>query len=103
LSIHFGRATNFTGFDWDNANLGQCRKHFAAGNRGVVERHVAPDVTHSAQQPRFLAIGRNGAGRPPFVVFRLRESDGLTPLRPIGARYMHNKEIDVDEDKGATL
>jgi hypothetical protein len=39
------------------------------------------------------AIGRSAAGRYLFVVFMLREIDGQTKLRPISARYMHQKEI----------
>ena len=40
------------------------------------------------------AIGKSAAGRYVFVVFMLREIDGQTKLRPISARYMHQKEID---------
>jgi uncharacterized DUF497 family protein len=29
-----------------------------------------------------------------FVVFLMRDIDGQTKLRPISARYMHQKEID---------
>ena len=39
------------------------------------------------------AIGKSAAGRYVFVVFLLRKIDGQTKLRPISARYMHQKEI----------
>jgi uncharacterized DUF497 family protein len=39
------------------------------------------------------AIGKTAAGRYVFVVFMLREIAGSTKLRPISARYMHQKEI----------
>lgn len=42
---------------------------------------------------RMRAIGKTAAGRHVFLVFMLREIDGLTKLRPISARYMHDKEI----------
>jgi len=40
------------------------------------------------------AIGKTAAGRYVFVVFMLRQVEGLPRLRPISARYMHQKEID---------
>ena len=39
------------------------------------------------------AIGTTAAGRYVFLVFMLRQIDGETRLRPISARYMHQKEI----------
>jgi uncharacterized DUF497 family protein len=40
------------------------------------------------------AIGKTLAGRYVFLVFMLREVSGETMLRPISARYMHQKEVD---------
>ena len=45
-------------------------------------------------EPRIRAIGKTDAGRYIFLVFMLRKIDGQTKLRPISARYMHQKEID---------
>ena len=45
------------------------------------------------------AIGMTGAGRYVFLVFMLRKIDGQTLLRPISARYMHQKEIDHYESQ----
>lgn len=45
------------------------------------------------------AIGKSAAGRYVFVVFMLREIDGQMKLRPISARYMHEKEIAHYEGK----
>lgn len=45
-------------------------------------------------EPRMRAIGKTAAGRYVFVVFMLRQVKGLPRLRPISARYMHQKEID---------
>lgn len=44
-------------------------------------------------EPRMRAIGTTSAGRYVFLVFMLRTIDGVTKLRPISARYMHEKEI----------
>ncbi len=51
-------------------------------------------------EPRLRAIGRTAAGRYVFVVFMYRDIDGQTLLRPISARYMHQREIDHYEDQG---
>lgn len=45
------------------------------------------------------AIGKTEAGRYVFLVFMLRESDGVVKLRPISARYMHQKEVQHYEGK----
>lgn len=45
-------------------------------------------------EPRMRAIGKSKAGRYLFIVFMLRAIDGMTLIRPISARYMHQKEID---------
>jgi uncharacterized DUF497 family protein len=46
------------------------------------------------------AIGKTMAGRYVFLVFMCREIDGQTRLRPISARYMHQKEVDYYESQG---
>ncbi|MCL2659631.1 MAG: BrnT family toxin [Acidobacteriaceae bacterium] len=56
------------------------------------------NVPHS-DEPHMLAIGRSLVGRYVFLVFTLREIEGQTRLRPISARYMHQKEIDHYEGK----
>ncbi|MCP1232266.1 MULTISPECIES: BrnT family toxin [Acetobacter] len=45
-------------------------------------------------EPRMRAIGRTEAGRYVFLVFMFRTISSQTRLRPISARYMHQKEID---------
>jgi uncharacterized DUF497 family protein len=81
------------GFDWDEGNRAKVRKHgltepeieafFRLGPR------VAPDVVHSAEEARFIAVGRTAAGRPAFVAFCWRGAR----IRPISARYMHSREV----------
>ena len=48
---------------------------------------------------RMRAIGRIEAGRYVFLVFMFRTISSQTRLRPISARYMHQKEIDHHEQQ----
>ena len=89
------------GFDWDDGNWPKCGKHGVSleeieqvllGNPAVM-----PDP-HPVE-PRLRAIGRTKAGRFVFLVFMLRQDDGQTLLRPISARFMHQKEIDHYENQ----
>jgi uncharacterized protein len=86
------------GFEWDTGNQDKCRKHGLSPSeienffrqKGL---YIAPDILHSKQEQRFLAIGRNSIGKPLFVVFTLRQKDEGLFIRPISARYMHAKEV----------
>ena len=82
-----------TGFDWDSGNWPKCGKHGVS--REEIERlflegqsRIAPDLKHSSQtESRHLAVGTVG-DRAIFVAFAVRGS----LIRPISARYMHEKE-----------
>jgi len=85
-----------SGFNWDDGNWPKC------GKLGVSQEEVeqvlmgTPAVMsdpHSAV-PRMRAIGKTTAGRYVFLVFMLRKINAKNTLRPISARYMHQKEID---------
>ena len=89
------------GFDWDDGNWPKCGKHgvrleeieqVLLGNPAVM-----PDP--HPDEPRLRAIGRTKAGRFVFLVFMLRQDDVQTLLRPISARFMHQKEIDHYENQ----
>ncbi len=86
----------FDGFDWDAGNLAKCQKHGVSV--GEIERAlahdplVAPDLVHSIEERRWIAIGRSEGSRAVFVAFAMRERAGLTLIRPVSARYMHFKE-----------
>ncbi len=88
---------NASGFDWDNGNRAKCQKHGVS----IMEIEalltgkpkIAPDMNHSAEEERYLAIGRTGTSRPLFVVYTLRNKKGKILMRPLHARYMHKKEI----------
>ena len=83
------------GLDWDDGNWPKCGKH------GVSQAEIgevlsgAPAVMPDpfTDEPRMRAIGKTGVGRYVFLVFMLREIDGQTWLRPVSARYMHQREI----------
>lgn len=84
------------GFNWDEGNWPKCGKHGLS--REEIEQvfmgtpAVMPDPNPS--EPRLRAIGKTKTGRYAFIVFMLREIGDKRMLRPISARYMHQKEID---------
>ena len=57
---------------------------------------VVPDTKHSAEEPRYHALGETDQGRRLHVTFTLR-SDG-TLIRVISARDMHRKERMIYDD-----
>ncbi|MBL9074621.1 BrnT family toxin [Tabrizicola sp.] len=79
-------------FDWDDGNSAKCARHGLS--RAEIEyalthgARFAPDVDHSLTEQRFIAVSRTALGRPVFIAFCWR--DGR--LRPISARYMHQRE-----------
>jgi uncharacterized DUF497 family protein len=87
----------FHGFDWDEGNLAKCRKHgltideIEALFEGPFD--VFPDATHSGAETRLRAIGRGSSGRWVFCAFTIRRVAGLNLVRPISARYMHDREV----------
>jgi uncharacterized protein len=93
------------GFDWDEGNRVKCAKHGVS--TGEVEAlfqagpAVAPDMAHSTEEDRLIAVGRTEDGRPLFVAFTLRQRAGKMLIRPISARYMHKKEIEAYEKKSS--
>jgi len=83
----------FTGFDWDDANRDKCRSH-GVTTEDIEQLFGKPllvidDPHDHAIERRFRAIGRSSKNRFIFVVFTVRQ--GL--IRPISARFMHQKEI----------
>ncbi len=98
---------NVIGFDWDEHNIGKCKKHGVALDEieavfadGLA---VRPDITHSNAEERFQGIGQARAGRHIFVVFTIRMIDGARHVRPISARYMHDKEVSRYEQDNPAL
>jgi uncharacterized protein len=87
----------FAGFDWDEGNVEKCQKHgVSIGEIEALllsEPATYPDALHSSDEERWQAIGRTAAGRAIFVVFTFRDDGDGQWIRPIGARYMHAKEV----------
>ena len=95
-------------FDWDAGNKDKCEKHGISSKEIEAffkqERiYIAPDIKHSEEEQRFLAIGRSVKGKPMFVAFTLRAKEGLLLIRPISARYMHEKEARKYEEENTKL
>ena len=86
-----------SGFDWDAGNRTKCQKHGLSVKQieafFVHHPRIAPDPKHSTDEDRFIAVGRVQSGRPVFVAFTLRTKYGKRLIRPVTARYMHQKEI----------
>ena len=84
------------GFDWDSGNWPKCEQHGLS--RDEIEQVLLGESAVMADphpdEPRMRAIGKTAAGGTVFLVFMIREIDGQTRLRPISARYMHQKEVD---------
>ena len=89
------------GFDWDEGNWPKCGKHGVS--REEIEQVLlnSPAVMPDPHQnePRMRAIGKTDAERHIFLVFVFREIENKVFLRPISARFMHQKEIDHYESQ----
>jgi hypothetical protein len=95
---------NITGFDWDDGNRQKCQKHGLS--LPEIEEFLRRDdlfvnttTTHGAAEKRFIAAGRGQEGRPTLVIFTVRQQEQQTLLRPISARYMHEKEVKIYDSK----
>ena len=86
-------------FDWDHGNTTKCEKHGLT--RALIEEffrsepRVSPDPAHSVLEERFIAVDRILGGRAVFVAFCWRDGK----IRPISARYMHEKEVRAYENR----
>src|ERR1039458_6005234 len=89
---------DFNGFDWDEGNDTKSLKKHGVGKE-VIEAlfHASPAVTddkrHSENEKRFVALGMTKERRWVIVAFTIRSKDGKNYVRPISARYMHEKEV----------
>ena len=92
-------------FDWDCGNREKCENHgvsiaeieFLLSD----EPRVAPDPKHSGKEERFIAVGRTENGEAIFVAFTFRLRGEEKFIRPISARYMHEKEVRAYEKKSS--
>ncbi len=99
--------TVVSGFDWDSGNRAKCQRHGVSVDEieGLFARPIMilPDTAHSTTEERLRAIGTTQAGRYVFLIFTVRERHGEKFIRPISARYMHQKEIDSYEEENPDL
>lgn len=96
------------GFDWDEGNRQKCQKHGLSPSEVeealISARHsILPDERHSAEETPHIAIGLTSAGRLAFIAFTFREKAGRLVMRPISARFMHDKEVRKYEQEIARL
>jgi uncharacterized protein len=86
------------GFDWDDGNWPKCGKHGVskAEIEFILENEPQTylDPDHSESEQRYRAIGRDTSNRYILVAFTFRKFQTQIYLRPISARFMHQKEID---------
>jgi uncharacterized protein len=87
----------FSGFDWDDGNWPKCGKHGVskAEIESLFENDpgIYEDANHSSDEQRLRAIGPTNEGRMILVAFTVREMEEERFIRPVSARYMHQKEI----------
>ncbi len=62
------------GFEWDNGNMAKCQKYGVPPSE--IEIEVFPDLDHSQNELRYIAIGSTLTGRNLFVCFTLRRHSG---------------------------
>ncbi len=87
---------NVAGFQWDAGNTEHCQKHGVALDEIEELFFNTPSVLRDpfVHEQRYRAIGCNRADRFIYVVFTFRMIDTERYIRPISARYMHEKEIE---------
>jgi uncharacterized DUF497 family protein len=85
------------GFDWDTGNWPKCAKHGLSQDEietvFLGDPAIYAHPAHSIAEQRLRAIGQNEAGRWVYVSFTLRHKDDGVYIRPVSARYMHQKEV----------
>jgi uncharacterized DUF497 family protein len=96
------------GFDWDDSNWPKCARHGVTKDDieslfgGVVQ--VFPAKEGLSGETRHAAVGVTGEGRHVFVVFTFRHDGDRILIRPVSARFMHDKEIrHYERQKGSQV
>ena len=98
----------FHGFNWDLGNIEKCQKHGVSMDEVEslfenADLRIEPDISNSKTEERFNAIGKTSEGRSLFLVFTIRNQESEILIRPISARYMHQKEIDYYAQKNSNF
>ena len=97
------KSTIVQGFDWDDGNWPKCGKHGVSKDdiEAMFQKapSVYPDPAHSQTEQRLRAIGVNDQGRYILAVFTIRSAEEGRRIRPISARFMHDKEVKSYEQR----
>jgi len=82
-------------FDWDEGNIAKCQKHGVSIGEIEFVLSSSPHITEDPypHEARFRIVGKNKTDRVVFIVFTLRKIGPITKIRPVSARYMHQKEM----------
>ncbi|HSS69105.1 MAG TPA: BrnT family toxin [Casimicrobiaceae bacterium] len=88
------------GFEWDDGNARKNEKHGVSQSEAEqiffdLRLLIVEDPGHSADEPRYHALGVTLDGRRLHVTFTLRGAG--TRIRVISARDMHRKERQIYE------
>lgn len=93
--------------DWDAGNRAKCQKHGVTLEQieAVIfgQSNTFDDPAHSEQEPRYRVVGPLPTGRHVLVVVTFRKRGERVLVRPISARYMHEREIRDYEEAAAAL
>ncbi|HLF64172.1 MAG TPA: BrnT family toxin [Saprospiraceae bacterium] len=94
------------GFEWDDGNRKKCQSHGLSLEEiesvCFNQPRVLVNAKHISDEERFHAVGLTEDGRHVYIVFTFRKSTDGTLIRPISARFMHQKEIDHYEKQTKT-
>lgn len=94
---------NVQGFDWDIGNKEKCQNHglSLAEIESVFhgDLKVMINTKHLSYEERYHGVGKTKQGRYVFIVFTFRSGQSGILIRPISARFMHQKEIDHYENQ----
>ncbi|MCP5003258.1 MAG: BrnT family toxin [Planctomycetes bacterium] len=96
------------GFDWGEGNLEKCQKHGVSISEiesifAEEELTVFCDEEHSLEEERLIAVGQTKEKRNVLIIFTIRKRDKEQFIRPISARYMHQKEVKYYKEEIANL
>lgn len=89
------------GVEWDDGNWPKCGKHDVSQSEiEHVLRYMAIRIRDpNPNEKRFRTAGPTLSGRHIFIVYTYREYDNGVFIRPISARYMHEKEVKSYEQR----
>jgi len=86
---------DYIGFEWDDGNWPKCGQHGLTKEEieSVFQSEplIVPDPSPKEMRIRAIAKLKN---RYLFLVFTIRSIGGKNFIRPISARYMHNREVE---------